>query len=204
MVCAARRRPASWLSVGVDLAAVPTRPTGLAALTYGGHVDHAVGYSDEDVAGFVLGHRPRVVVVDAPLSLPLGRTSLDAVGGPHLRRCDRELLKRGIRVFPLTLGPMRKLTERGMALAAKLRRMGFRVFEGYPGGAQDVLGVPRKGRGVGALAEGLRRLGLRVDVWTHDELDAATCAYVGLLYLQGAAELVGDKREGEMLLPLRV
>jgi len=65
------------------------------------------------------------------------------------------------------------------------------------------LGLPRKGAGVEALAKGLRGLGLHVGVWTHDELDAVTCAYVGLLYLEGRAELIGDSDEGEMLLPLR-
>lgn len=196
-----RRR---WLSVGVDLAGVPTRPTGLAAVGYHGIVDHALGYSDEDVVGFVLAHEPEVVVVDAPLSLPRGRSGLNDPGGPHLRECDRELLRRGIRVFPLTLGPMRKLTERGIRLAARLRGLGYKVFEGYPGGAQDVLGLPRKGRDLEGLASGLRALGLKVGVWTHDELDAVTCAYVGLLYLEGGAELVGDSCEGEMLLPVRV
>jgi predicted nuclease with RNAse H fold len=192
-----------WASVGVDLAGVEHRNTGLAALNGRGRIAHLVAHTDDEIVSFVEEHDPRVVVVDAPLSLPRGRLSLDAKSGAHLRECDRVLLRRGIRFFPVTLGPMRKLTVRGIRLAAKLRAIGYTVYEGYPGGAQDVLGLPRKGAGVEALAKGLRGLGLHVGVWTHDELDAVTCAYVGLLYLEGRAELIGDSDEGEMLLPLR-
>jgi len=192
-----------WASVGVDLAGVEHRNTGLAAITRRGRIAHRVAHADDEIVDFVVKHGPRVVVVDAPLSLPRGRLSLDVKSGVHLRECDRVLLRRGIKFFPVTLGPMRKLTERGIRLAARLRALGYPVYEGYPGGAQDVLGLPRKGAGVEALANGLRGLGLGVGVWTHDELDAVTCAYVGLLYLGGRAELIGDSDEGEMLLPLR-
>ncbi|PSO06181.1 hypothetical protein B9Q04_17365 [Candidatus Marsarchaeota G2 archaeon BE_D] len=191
------------MSVGVDLAGVEHRNTGLAALNERGRIVHLVAHTDDEIVGFVVKHHPRLVVVDAPLSLPRGRLSLDVKSDVHLRECDRVLLSRGIRFFPVTLGPMRKLTERGIRLAARLRALGYTVYEGYPGGAQDVLGLPRKAKGIEALAKGLRGLGLRVGVWTHDELDAVTCAYVGLLYLEGRAELIGDSDEGEMLLPLR-
>jgi predicted nuclease with RNAse H fold len=120
----------------------------------------------------------------------------------HFRACDRELTRRHLKFFPITLGPMRKLTARGIKLAAILRADGNLVFEGYPGASQDILKIPRKGAGVMALAVGLRSLGLPVeDSTTHDELDAITCAYVGLLYLKGGSELIGDEAEGQILIP---
>jgi predicted nuclease with RNAse H fold len=192
----------TFASVGVDLAGVEARNTGVACLNFDLHLTHAIVHTDEEIVDFVLTHHPLVVVVDAPLSLPRGRLSLEEKSNIHLRECDRVLLRRGIRFFPVTLGPMRKLTARGIRLAARLRDFGVKVFEGYPGGAQDIMGIPRKNKGVDALAAGLRGLGLAVDGLTHDELDAVTCAYVGLLYLKGGAELIGDRDEGEMLLPM--
>ena len=91
--------------------------------------------------------RPGLVVIDAPLSLPRGRKTIEDRSGPHLRECDRELLRRKVPFFPLTLGPMRMLTVRGMRIARALSKRGFPVVEGYPGGAQDILGLPRKKAG---------------------------------------------------------
>jgi predicted nuclease with RNAse H fold len=100
---------------------------------------------------------------------------------------------------------MRMLTERGMRLAAEFSAGGVSVVEGYPGAAQDLLGIPRKGADLGGLARGLRRLGLRGDLrrpdLTHDELDAATIAWVGREHLQGRSLVIGDPTEGVMVLP---
>ena len=38
----------------------------------------------------------------------------------------------------------------------------FVVIEAYPGGAQDVLGIPRKQRGLDKLKAGLEKLGIKV------------------------------------------
>ena len=161
--------------------------------------------ADPEILDTVLQARPELVVIDAPLSLPRGRATIEDRNGPHLRACDRELLRLGIRFFPLTLGPMRMLTVRGMEIARKLRRRGLRVLEGYPGGAQDILGIPRKQAGVPALQARLRREGfagpLRTRALTHDELDAVTIAWVGQLFLRGQAMLIGDPGEGLMVLP---
>jgi predicted nuclease with RNAse H fold len=119
------------------------------------------------------------------------------------RPCDRELLHRGIKFFPITLGPMRMLTERGIRLRRRLERAGIPALEMYPGGAQDVWGIRRKQYGLGRLRSGLRNLGITglTPDMTHDELDAVTGAYVGVLYLRGRAELIGDERTGGILLP---
>ena len=53
------------------------------------------------------------------------------------------LLTMKIKFFPITLGPMRQLTLRGLALKEKLEKVGLRVFETYPGAVQDLWGIPR-------------------------------------------------------------
>ena len=160
---------------------------------------------DDSILTAVEEDHPRVVVIDAPLSLPRGRATIEDRAGPHLRGCDRVLLAQHIRFFPLTLGPMRTLTTRGIELARRLARPGRTILEGYPGGSQDRLGLPRKGAGEAALQRALLRRGLRGDLarrrLTHDELDAVTIAWTGRMYLEGRGELIGDPTEGTMLLP---
>ena len=104
----------------------------------------------------------------------------------HYRPCDVELRRRKIPFFPITLGPMRKLTVRGIELRRHLAGEGFRVIEVYPGGAQDILGIPRKQRGLDKLRAGLQALGIKglPAAASDHELDAVTCAYVGKLFLE--------------------
>lgn len=188
--------------VGVDLAGSPKRRTGLCFLE-GRRVRTEVAFSDEEILGRIREFGPVLVAIDAPLSLPRGRRSLEEPG-PHLRECDRALLRRGIRFFPVTLGPMRRLTERGMRMREVLEKEGHGVIEVYPGGAQDVLGLPRKGADLGGLVEGLRGLGLEGlgEGLTHDEADAVTAALVGALHLAGMCEPYGDPEEGQIVMPL--
>jgi hypothetical protein len=59
--------------------------------------------------------------------------------------------------------------------------------EVYPGGAQDVLSLPRAKHNPTELRRGLELLGLKAlkkGISNH-ELDAVTAAYVGLLFLNG-------------------
>jgi uncharacterized protein len=203
----AGRRPRSPVAVGIDLAGSPMRRTGFCLLGPGLRTRTAVLGPDEEIVREVVAATPAIVAIDAPLTLPRGRASLEQWGPPHLRECDRELQALGIRFFPLTLGPMRQLTARGMALAAALRRLGLAVIEAYPGGAQDVLGLPRKSRGEERLRRALVRFGFSGDVarrrLTHDELDAVTCAYTGREHLAGRSRVLGAADEGELILPRR-
>jgi hypothetical protein len=180
--------------IGVDLAGSPRRPTGLCLLR-GLRAETHIAFSDNDILHVVRQARPDLVPIDAPLSLPKGRRTIHDRSGEHFRNCDRELLRRGIRFFPITLGPMRMLTERGLALKKKLRAMGYHAVECYPGAAQDVWGIPRQHRDRQGLLTGLRKLGLRGlrKTATSDELDAATAALVGRWFLLDRAEMLGDK-----------
>ncbi|MBA7715026.1 hypothetical protein ES703_124063 [subsurface metagenome] len=77
-------------------------------------------------------------------------------------------------------------------MAARLRSIGQNVIESYPGAAQDILGIPRKQKGVQVLADALSEFGINgnLDV-SHDELDAVTAAIVGEYYLDGRYEALG-------------
>jgi predicted nuclease with RNAse H fold len=178
---------------GLDLAGVEKRPTGYCRLL-DMEVETSLVYEDKEILSKIRNFGPRVVAIDAPLSLPPGRKSLDERNGNHLRECDRELLKRGIKFFPITLGPMRKLTERGMRLKKILEKENFIALEAYPGGAQDLLGIPRKQKGLEKLKAGLENLGIKglTDRMSDHELDAVTCAYLGKLFLEEGAVIYGS------------
>ena len=155
-----------------------------------------VVFSNEEIMDLVFQALPDLVPIDAPLTLPAGRRTIHDRSGAHFRECDLALRKRGIRFFPVTLGPMRMLTERGMELKKKIETAGCRVVECYPGAAQDVWGIPRQRHHLAGLAEGLKKLGvkgLRAGM-TGDELDAVTAALVGRWFLLGKGEMIGGDK----------
>ncbi len=190
--------------VGIDLAGSPKRNTGVCLLRGNRVLKYATLFDDREIVAFVQHNRPRIVAIDAPLNLPPGRKTLDDRNGEHFRPCDRELLRRGIRFFPITLGPMRSLTQRGILLKRKFNRMKFRVIEIYPGAAQDIWQIPRKQFGLWRLRRGLERLGIRglEHTMNGDELDAVSGAIVGKMYLQGKAEVLGNFRQGAIVIPI--
>lgn len=189
--------------LGVDLAGSPRRPTGMASLDRELNCETWVRYLDEEILSDADALQPLVVGVDAPLGLPRGRESLERRGPPHFRQCDLELRRRRIKFFPITIGAMRALTERGIRLSTQLRSKGYTVFETYPGGVQDVLGLPRKQKGVKNLVEGLEKLGVKglSENASGDEVDAATCALTAYMWWIGQCEELGNPEEGIIILP---
>lgn len=185
------------LIIGLDLAGVESRPSGFCILE-GMKGETCLVYTDKEIIQKIEELNPEIIAIDAPLSLPKGRKSIEERTNVHLRECDRELLKRKIKFFPITLGPMRALTKRGIKLKKLLEKKGFRAIEVYPGGAQDVLKIPRKQRGLDKLREGLERLGIKGlnKSMTDHELDAVTCALVGKLFLEKRTETLGDPNNG--------
>ena len=183
--------------VGLDLAGVENRPTGFCKLT-DMKVETCLVYTDKEILDKTVSSNPKIVAVDIPLCLPPGRKSIEERTNIHLRESDSELLKMGIKLFPITLGPMRKLTERGIRLKNVLEAQKLTVIEAYPGGAQDVLGIPRKQQGLEKLLAGLKKLGIKglSSQMSDHELDAVTCAYVGKLFLEGKAVTYGAADQG--------
>lgn len=192
-------------AAGIDLAGVESRSTGFCLMEGDLKAQAELLYTDDQIISETVASNPEVVAVDAPLSLPLGRESLEVRSNIHLREADRELLRMKIKFFPISLGPMRLLADRGIRLKNKLEKMGLKVIETYPGGAQDILGIPRKNKGLEKLTEGLRNAGVQglKDGLSGDELDAVTCALVGIMYLQDRYLAIGNPAEGLMYLPAR-
>jgi uncharacterized protein YprB with RNaseH-like and TPR domain/predicted nuclease with RNAse H fold len=192
--------------VGVDLRGNPKNPTGWARCE-GGRAECRIVHSDDEILKLTRAAKPDLVSIDAPLCLPRGRVSVSddspcrAVGG-IVREAERILWARGIRVYPALIRHMQGLTQRGIDLTVRLHSDGLNVIESYPGAAQDILGIPRKGADLELLRQGLTEFGFEIaGAPSHDELDAVTSALVGYFYMAGECEGVGAEDEGFLIVP---
>jgi len=190
--------------VGLDLAGIESRPSGLCFLK-GRKAKIKLAYEDTEILEGITSFGPSIVAIDAPLSLPIGK-SLDS--RYCTRKCDEELRKFGIRFFSINIAGMRMLTERGIRLKEILEDRGIEVIETYPGAFYDLLGLPRPKRRI-SVSQTLNKLvkmfNLEIEcsrerISSH-ELDSIACALVGLLYLRGEVMCLGDPEEGLMILP---
>lgn len=199
--------------VGIDLAGVVNNSskTGICLLV-GSQASTEVVKYDEEIIRYIVEARADIVSIDAPLSLPQGRTSVynddpmrEEAG--ILRYCERVLHSRGVNSYPALIDSMQELTKRGIALSQKLRKMGYPVIECFPGAAQDILQLPRKRTDEDLLKTGLIRLGIHGDFENrkvvHDELDAITAAIVGQFFIDGYYEPIGIPEENDMIVPSR-
>lgn len=193
------------VALGIDLRSGPRYPTGLAVLG----TDRRLRLletvrTDEEIEDAVRCLAPAIVAIDAPLALPEGRCCADPACecARHgiMREVDRLCAAMGYRPYPTLIPSMVGLTLRGIALGERLRARGLRVVEVYPGMAQDILGIPRK-----RDRDGLRRVGVRGIPRkrrpTHDELDAATAALVGVLHLEGRTQVVNPGEVSPLVAP---
>lgn len=171
--------------VGIDLTGSEERASGVAFLNDCVLIETARLKTDLAIQQFTVDNCPDAVSIDSPLSLPENPLKI-------YRDCELTLKRRGIGVYWCLLPSMKKLTMRGIALAETLRDTGLSVIESYPGAAQDVLGMPRKQKGIELLANALREFGIEGNLAvSHDELDAITAAIVGEYYLRGEYEALG-------------
>lgn len=181
--------------VGIDLAGTPDNPTGWAAWR-DKNITVCQLHTDEEIITHSTECEPEVIAVDAPLSLPLEGA---------MRKADKAMHKQGYPVFPPMFQGMKKLTLRAMELTQKLLDRGFRVIEVHPTSTRKALSIPTKDwRKIQNI---FKRLGLEGDletrVLTPHELDAVTAAFTGYLYTRGKVELVGDSKEGFIIVPAR-
>jgi len=195
--------------IGIDLTGSEVRRSGWCVL-HGDHAETCTVFSDDEMISRVLATRPAVVSIDSPLSIPFGRVRVgdDDPGRQQfgiMRRCERELKRRGINVYPCLLPSMQGLTRRGIRLAERFRALGVPVIESYPGAAQDIMGIPRKGAGTEFLRQGLADFGVRgrfeSNAVSHDELDAITSAVVGCFFLAGQFEALRGPSEDALIIP---
>jgi predicted nuclease with RNAse H fold len=173
------------LFIGIDLAALPRNQTGV-CLYDGDRFEPGTLYGDEEILRYVRKLKPRVVAIDAPVTLPRGRCCFDdeCCGTRKIRECDRMLNARGYRVFPPGFSFMKQLTIRGKSLKEQLSD--FEVIEVHPRTTMRIVG-PRE----------------FPTARTEHARDACAAALCAFLYAAGKCEVLGDD-EGTVVIPRAV
>ena len=101
---------------------------------------------------------------------------LSALRPPHLSKVRACVEAHGNLGFLVLIADYESADHARNAAGGRLRAAGFKVIESYPGAAQDLLGIPRKGASLEELKWGLARAGIEGDFLisnvSHDEVDA--------------------------------
>lgn len=203
--------PKAWpvRVAGIDLSGGPKSVTGW-ALVSGADTETRALRTDDEIVAATLAADPDIVSIDAPLSLPVGRRSVDDDDPTRAefgitRAAERELRRRGVNTYPALIRSMQGLTARGIRLATAFRQLGLPVIESFPGAMQDILGMPRKGLSLDSLKTSLAEYGLEgpfvSERVSHDEVDAISSAIVGQLFWEGKYEALGTPEEDFMIVP---
>ncbi len=204
--------PRPVVCIGIDLAGLPHRETGVALLR-DGRIDllTSAGGDDDILALVALAGPDATVAVNAPLTRPRGRCCLNDDcacrhdPGTRSRQVEQELL--GMRVPILATALIKVLARRGYGLAATLRAAGWEPLEVYPFATLRLLDLPTKGKrtrlGRQRIHQALQPLvpGLDHPDASEHGLDAVVCALTAQLWRQGRTRTVGAADEGLMVIP---
>jgi predicted nuclease with RNAse H fold len=180
--------------IGIDLAGSSRNPSGWALLK-GKTVKACLLYTDSEILENTLRNYPALIAIDAPLSLPKK--------GELFRKADREMIRKGYKVFPPNLPAMKKLALRAIKLNRLIEEKRYKVIEVHPTSTRKALQMPLKDWE--AIQESLKTLGLKGELETSPlathTIDAVTAALTAVLHLQSQTERVGDDEEGYIIVP---
>ena len=180
--------------VGIDLAGKATNPTGWALLK-NKQIQTCHLYSKKEILAQTFNSSPTLVATDAPLALPKKKA---------MREADKQMHKLGYPVFPPRLRAMKTLTLRAIRITKKLKERKIHVIEVHPTSTRKALGIPTKNWK--RIQEILQQMGYKGDIekrtLTPHEIDAVTAALTADLYIKGKTKLVGEPREGYIVIPL--
>ena len=201
--------------LGIDLRASSKRLSTVVGLAPESSFAFIDNFSeDDDLVQMSESRRPDLIVIGAPLGLPLGLCCLEStcscgfsVPQRKGRLLELELSRMGISCFFTNKGSIiRNLIYRSISLSQRLRGLGFEVIEAYPHATKVILfgdKIPPK-NSAASLAFMKERLtplicGLEpyVDGLDRNGCDAVLNAYIGLLHCQNATDILGSEEEGK-------
>jgi len=135
-------------------------------------IEAKVVKTEKEISDFVQKYRPKIIAIDAPLSLP--------VEGAY-RQAEKLLRVLGVQTFPLKgVKAMELLVKRAMRLAKTLHESSFTIIETFPS--------PLRGH-------------FKTTTKNPHIRDAIICAHVANLHLKGKTIAYGDRKEGQIILP---
>ncbi len=171
-----------WFA-GIDLAGKSTNPTCICFYNTSqkGFVMKEA-YSDQQIISVIDVFKPKIIAIDAPLSLP--------EKGKAFRKAEKELIMMGYRPISVNVPSMRLLYERAKKLLPSLMKYG-EVIEVFATASLKSLKLDK------GYVEKI--FGRRVN---KDEMDAFACCMSAIYYHKGNYKELGDKSEGIIILPL--
>ncbi|MCX8154161.1 MAG: DUF429 domain-containing protein [Candidatus Bathyarchaeota archaeon] len=180
--------------IGIDLAASSKNPTGWALLR-GKTLRTALIYTDSEILENIVMNNPALIAIDAPLHLPKKAN--------FFRNADKEMIRKGYKVFSPKLPAMQKLTLRAIKVNRLIGEKKYKTIEVHPTSTRKALEMPSKDwKAIQAI---LKNLGLKGELETRTlishELDAATAALTAVLHLKKQTERLGDREEGYIIVP---
>jgi predicted nuclease with RNAse H fold len=183
----------SKVTVGIDLAGKTENPTGW-ALWKDRTIKTSLIHTDKEILENIMHGKPEIIAIDAPFDLPKKG---------FLRKADKEMIRKGYRVFPPSFPAMRKLTTRAAKLNKLITEKGYRTIEVHPTSTRKALNIPLKDwKKIQTI---LAQKGLRGDLTTRalasHEIDAVTAALTAYLHMQNKTEAIGDEMEGFITIP---
>ena len=199
--------------IGIDLSGLSRGTKGntaLAQLTVDNpprlldlHVLRRGSQTDAELLEWVGARHPRVVAIDAPLTLPHGITCRDQAcqrcappSSSYLTR-DVDRLAGGMSMVMIA-----GIAFRGMYLARQLASYGYEVIEVYPAAAYAALGLRTKEerRDPARVSKVLSRWVPGLAVLGSDERDAVAAAIVAAAFVAGSAVPIRGQ-DGTMWVP---
>lgn len=174
-------------------------------------------YDDAQIIEAIEQYRPRLVAIDAPISLPRGLCCLDEscpcqpLSPLKGRICERELSRLGIPSYYTTKRSIIKMmVSRAIGLKDEIAARGYEIIEVYPYATKVALfgrSIPPKttAAGIAFLRDGLAQLipdlVPHLPRFNHDLCDALLAAYTAYAYTKGEVESIGDPEEGVIIIP---
>ncbi len=132
--------------------------------------------------------------IDAPLTMP---------EKGNFRECEKELIKRGIRIMPFFF--LKKIHTIAKKIKFELEKQEIKVFEVYPYATRKILNLSpevNKRRDYKKIFQNLTKF-CKIDrekVKNHHLVDAIICALTVKLFLKGQGEVISGK-DGDILIP---
>ena len=216
----------SNIFVGLDPSAGPSKPSGICLLNetkqivYIGRWNH-----QEDICEILtsVSGNPSIIGIDGPLKLPheldlccFSEPPSDCGHGqttPYKGRyCEYLLIKRGYRCFLTSRNSfVKSWIKRCLELHDFLTGYSFKTIEVFPYATRRILFPHIEGKKQSLhfrenLLKTLIDWGIqfqeKTGQYSHDELDAVLAAVTAKLHHQNQTEMIGDARDGYIIIPV--
>lgn len=194
------------------------------------HNEHRPVTTDEDIIEELARWRPRVIAIDAPLSLPravmvavaphLSTSGDEPHDSPYTRAAERDPYWAVLGIRPLPVSFLGGLTFRALALVSRIRASlpDIAVIETFPSATYRALGFTmpaergqrRARKNTPTAREALQRqlttiisgIPQPTDLLLGaDTLDAIGAALASIAYVWGDYVAIGNASEGQIILP---